>query len=105
MVLDQPRRGIRVEVLDERAVGDVDLLPFDEGRHRDDNREVLDIAAEIVCHCHNGTVLVADDHHLRGAVKKAGIGASDIKAAKSLGRCGNEKRQQYNARGHGKTHQ
>ena len=42
-VLDQPRRGIGVEVIEQRLVADVDLILLQDRRHRDDDRELLRI--------------------------------------------------------------
>ena len=42
-VLDQARRGVGVEVIDERLVADVDLLLLQHCRHGDDDRELLRI--------------------------------------------------------------
>ena len=42
-VLDQPRRGVRVEVIDQRLVADVDLILLQHRRHGHDDRELLRI--------------------------------------------------------------
>ena len=42
-VLDEPRRRVGVEVIDQRLLADVDLLALQERRHRNDDRELLQL--------------------------------------------------------------
>ncbi len=64
MILNEPWCRVCVEMFDQRAIGDIDLLTFDECRHRDDDGEILDVALEVVGHRDNSSVVVADKHHL-----------------------------------------
>jgi len=40
-VLDQARRGVGVEMVDQRVAGDVDLAALEYARHRHHERELL----------------------------------------------------------------
>ena len=82
-VLDQPRRRIGVEVIDERLVADVDLLALQERRHRNDDGELLQVALEVVGHRHHRAIAVAHQHDLRGLVEQLGVGLGDVEAAEA----------------------
>ena len=51
-------------MVDERLVSYVDLSALEDGRHRNDDRELLRIALEVIRHRQNGSVLVAHEHDL-----------------------------------------
>ena len=84
-VLDQTRRGVGVEVIDQRLVADVDLLLLEEGRHRNDDGELLEVALEVVGHRQDGAVAVADQGDLRGAVKELGVRLGHVEPAEPEG--------------------
>ncbi len=104
MVLHEPRRCVRIEVLNDGPVTDVDLLPLDHGWHRHDDRKVLDLAFEIIRHRDDGPVFVADEHNLGRLVKKAGVGARHIETAKGLCRRCNDDRQHGGGDGYQDLH-
>ena len=87
-ILDEPRRREGVEVIDGLHLDHADLLPFDEGRHRDDDREFLDVALVVARHRDGGGLAVARQHHLRGVVEQLGVGLGDVEAAERGGRAG-----------------
>ena len=53
-VFDEPRRGEGVEMVDDRLAPHVNLLPLDERRDRNHDRELFRIAAKIVGHRQHG---------------------------------------------------
>lgn len=91
VVLDETRRRIRVQTLQELRVADVDLALFDRARHRDHDREVLRIALVVASHGHDRVVAVADEGDLRGAVIELRVRLRDVEAAESAGRPRGEK--------------
>ena len=64
MVFDQSRRRVRIEMFDQRVVGNIDLLALDEGRYRNHHGEVFDGTLEVIRHRDNGTIAVAHKHDL-----------------------------------------
>ena len=82
-VLDQPRRRVGVEVIDQRLLADVDLLALEQRRHRNHDGELLRLALEVVRHRHHGAIAVAHQHDLRGLVEQLGVGLGDVEAAEA----------------------
>jgi hypothetical protein len=80
-VLDQPRRGVGVDMIDQRPLGDVDLLARDERRHGNDDGEFLRRALEVAGHRQHRAVAVAREHDLRRAVEQRRVGLRDVEAA------------------------
>ena len=64
MIFDESWCGVRVQVLDNGTISDVDLLTFDFRWHRYDDCEVIDIALEIIGHCNNSAIFIAHQHDL-----------------------------------------
>src|SRR6266852_6049518 len=58
-VFHQSRRAVSIQVFDERAVADADLLLLQERRHRNDDGELLRIAFIVVGHRHDSLITVA----------------------------------------------
>ena len=81
VILDEPRRRVRVEVLEELRVADVDLLLLDRGRDRNHDRELLRVALEVASHRQHGAVAVADERDLRRPVKELRVRLRDVEAA------------------------
>ena len=71
-------------MVDQRLVGDVDLLALEEGRYRNDDRELLMLAAEVVGHGQDRAVTVAHQDHLGCLVEKPGVGLGDVEAAEGF---------------------
>src|SRR5207237_9071579 len=80
-ILDEARRGVRVEMRDERTVTHADLSLFEHGRHRHDDREFFRIAFEVVRHRDDGLVLVPHENDLRGLIEELRVGLRDVEAA------------------------
>ncbi len=51
-------------MVDDGLVTDVDLTALDEGRYRNDDREVFHVALEVVRHRYYGALAVAHEHDL-----------------------------------------
>ena len=84
-VLDQSRRRIGVEVVDDGLVADVDLVARQQRGHRDDDGEFARVALEVVRHGDHGAVAIPCEHHLRGAVEQCGVRLGDIETAERQG--------------------
>ena len=56
-------------MVDELLVPDMDLLTFEDRGNRNDHREFAGVTAKVVGHRHDGSVSVADQHHLGGPVE------------------------------------
>ena len=97
-VFDQPRCRVGVDMIDRLHVDDADLLAFDEGRHRNDQREFLRLALVIARHGDGGGVAVAGQHHLGGFVEQLGVRLGDVEAAECRRRPG----QRRELRQHGR---
>jgi hypothetical protein len=83
-VLDEPRRGERVEVIDRGAVADVDLVALQHDRHRHDERELARVALEVVRHREHGAIAVAHEHDLRGVVEQLRVAGGDEEPAERV---------------------
>jgi hypothetical protein len=70
VILDQPWRGIGVEVIDQGLVADMDLLTLQERRHRHHDRELLRTSLEVVHHRQDRAIAVADEDDLGRLVKE-----------------------------------
>ena len=86
-------------MIDERFVADVNLLAPEKRRHRNHDRELLQISLEVVRHRHNGPIGVANQHHLRGLVEQFRIGLRDVEAAEPE----NRRRRPRDNRRHDRT--
>ncbi len=80
-ILDQPRRGIGVEMIDGLGVDDADLVFLDEGRHRNDEGEFTGLALVVARHGDRGLLAVARENDLGGFVEQLGVGLGDVEAA------------------------
>ena len=80
-VLDQPRRGIRIDVIDERLLGDVDLIARDEGRDGNHDGELFRIAFEVVGHRQHRAIAVAHEDDLGRLIEDRRVGTGDVEAA------------------------
>ena len=81
-VLDQSRRGKRVEVIHQRFVGYVDLFALDECRHGNHHGKLARLSLEVVDHGDDGFVVAAHEYDLRRFVEQLSIGFGDIEPAK-----------------------
>ena len=93
-VLDQARRGVGVEVLEERPLADVDLPARQEGRDGHDDGELLRVALEVVGDRHDRAVAVPHEDDLRGAVKELRVALGHVEAAEREGRTARREEQQ-----------
>ena len=84
-VLHQPRRGVRVEVLEQLPLTDVDLLALQHRRHRDHQRELGQGPAVVVAHGEHGAIAVTHQRHLRRVVEQLGVGLPHVEAAEREG--------------------
>ena len=80
-VLDQPRRRVGVEMVDQRLVSDMDLLLLQDSRNRNHDRKLPGVAPEVIGHRQHRAVAVPDQHDLRRSVEQLRVGARDIEAA------------------------
>ena len=87
-VLDESRRRVGVQMIEERPLGDVDLLALEEGGDGDDDGELFRIALEVVGHGEDRAVAVAHQDHLGGLVEQLGVGLGDVEAAEAEGGAG-----------------
>ena len=81
-VLDETRRRERIEMIDERIVGHMDLLSLDERRYGNHHRELFRLASKVVDHGDDGLVAVPDENDLRRLVEELDICFRDVEAAK-----------------------
>ena len=79
-VLDQPRRRVGVEVLEQPAVADVDLLALQHRGHRHHQGELGERPAVVVAHGEHGAVSVAHQRHLRRLVEQLGVRLSHVES-------------------------
>ena len=70
-ILDQAGRGIGVEMIDQRVLGDVDLAALEHARHRHHERELLQGALIVVDHGDHGLAVVADEDDLGGRLNSS----------------------------------
>jgi hypothetical protein len=63
-ILRQPRRTVGVDALENLGVADMDLSLLQHDRHRDDQREVGELALKIVTHADDCAVAVAHQDDL-----------------------------------------
>ena len=95
-VLDEPRRAVRVDALEQLAVADADLAALEHRRHGHDQRELGQRALVVVGHADDGPVVPPDQDHLRRFVEQARVGLADVEAAEGGGgrrREGKKKRE------------
>src|SRR5262249_55961175 len=93
-VLDEAWRGIGVQMLENRAIADVDLLALEYGRDRHDDGELLQVSAEVVGHREHGLVVATDEHDLRRLVEELRVRLRDVEAAEGERRVGWEQREE-----------
>ncbi len=91
-VFDEARRGVGVEVLDERPLADVDLPARQERRHGNDDGELLRVAVEVVRHRQDRAVAVPHEDDLRGAVEELRVALGHVEAAERRGPDGSPRR-------------
>ena len=72
-------------MIEQGGVGHVDLVLGEHGGDRDHDGELPGLAAEIVRHGHDSAVLVAHQHHPRGAIEELGVTARDVESAEATG--------------------
>ena len=70
-------------MVEQRLLTDVNLILLQNRRHRNDDRELLRIALEVVGHRQHRAVLVTNEDDLRRLVVKLGISLGDVEAAES----------------------
>ena len=101
--VDQPRRGVGIEALEQLAVADVDLVAREHARDGHDQREFGERTFVVVAHGEDGPVAVAHERDLRGLVEQLSVRLADEETAEGVGSRGSEGNgygQQYGA-GHG----
>ncbi len=74
---------IRIQVIDERLLADVDLLAREECRYGNDHGEFLRLALEVVRHGHHGAIAVANQHDLRRLVEQLRIRLRHVETAEA----------------------
>ena len=75
----------------------MDLAFLQHLRHRHDQRELRQRAAEIVGHADHRAIVLAGEDDLRRLVEKRCVGLADIEAAEGRADCGNSAAQKTRA--------
>src|SRR5262249_60752437 len=86
--------GIGLEMLENRAIADVNLLALEYGWDRHDDGELLQVSAEVVGHREHGLVVATDEHELRRLVEELRVRLRDVEAAEGERRVGREQREE-----------
>ncbi len=80
-VLDQPGRGVAVEVIDQRLLATWICSRRMKVGTGITTANSVGLALEVVGHREHGAIAVAHQHDLRRAVEDAGVGLRDVEAA------------------------
>ena len=81
VILDQPRRAVRVDLLEQFAIADMNLPLLQHDRHRHHQRELRRLALVVVHQADDGLVVVMRDHDLRRVIDQRLVGLADVEAA------------------------
>ena len=84
VILDEARRGVGVDVIDQLVVGDVDLRLGDDRRHGHDQRELLGVAGVVRRHGDDRAFVLAGDDDLGRLVEQFAVGLGDVEAAEGV---------------------
>jgi hypothetical protein len=77
-------------MIDRLHGDDPDLLALDEGRHRNDERELLRRALVVARHGDRRGLAVAGEHDLGGPVEQLGVGTRHVEPAERRRRAAGE---------------
>ena len=77
---DEAGRRVRIEVIDERLLADVNLLAFEECRHGNHNGKFPRRPLEVIRHGHHGAIAISDEHDLRRLVEQFRIRLRHVEA-------------------------
>ena len=82
VVLDQARRAVGFEILEQFAIADMHLPLLQHDRHRHHQRELRRLALVVVHQADDGLVVMMRHHDLRRVVDQLLVGFADVEAAK-----------------------
>ena len=91
MVLHQARRRVGREVIDERLVADVDLIPFNQRGHGNHQGKFLGAAPEIIGHGEHGPVSIPHQHHFGRPVEEFGVHLGHVEPAEAKDGAGEQR--------------
>ena len=81
-VLDQARRTVGVDFLEQLAIADMHLPLLQHDGHRHHQRELGRLALVVVHQADDGLVVMMRDHDLRRVIDERAVGLADVEAAK-----------------------
>ena len=80
-ILDQARRTVGVDLLEQFAIADMHLPLLQHDRHRHHQRELRRLALVVVHQADDGLVVMMRDHDLRRVIDQRAVGLADVEAA------------------------